>query len=106
MPTKSELTGLETVINRLIRYVKRSDNDKYKDNSALITALMPSEEKLSMAEGTTVDRLVHDYLEKHLSTTEIKKETLLQDYMDSLGTLEPLPLDVMGVVADYLPPKT
>ncbi|MCX7116048.1 MAG: hypothetical protein NTW08_09105 [Gammaproteobacteria bacterium] len=104
MSTKSELTSLETVINRLIRYVKRSD--KYKDNRALITALTPSEEKLFIAEGKTLAHLFDDYLAKHLSMTEIEMKTLCKDFMRSSGgTLEPLSLEVMGVVADYLPAK-
>ncbi|MCX7114871.1 MAG: hypothetical protein NTW08_03020 [Gammaproteobacteria bacterium] len=104
MPTKSELTSLETVINRLIRYVKRSN--KYKDNPALITALTPSEEKLFIAEGKTLEHLFDDYLAKHLSITEIEMKTLCKDFMRSSGgTLEPLSLEVMGAVADYLPAK-
>ncbi|MCX7114820.1 MAG: hypothetical protein NTW08_02760 [Gammaproteobacteria bacterium] len=104
MPTKSELTSLETVINRLIRYVKRSN--KYKDDSALINALTPSEEKLFIAEGKTLEHLFDDYLAKHLSMTEIEMKTLCKDFMRSSGgTLEPLPPEVMGVVADYLPAK-
>ncbi|MCX7115860.1 MAG: hypothetical protein NTW08_08155 [Gammaproteobacteria bacterium] len=102
MPTKSELTSLETAINRLVRYVEKSN--KYKDNRALITALTPSEEKLFMAEGKTLESLVDDYLAKHLSITEIEMKTLCKDFMRSSGgSLEPLPPEVMGAVADYLP---